>query len=440
MYGINTNYNYAWSNYNSNSIGAMNFSAMNDAKLAQILAKRNGTTSSSSQKTGGLSSGATQFLKDYQSSMTDMLSKANSLRELNSSGAANDLSVSSSDSDVLDASSYYRLDETASYEVNVSQLATVQENTSAAMMADATASFSGQLEVTMGGKNISINTDSLSGTTNEEKLNALAKEVNRYKMGVTASVVKDGDKVSLKLTGTKTGEDSKFYVGGKFAEDNGVGTITQYAQDAEYSVNGSKFTSSSNSVTIGGYEIRANLKKTGTSQVNVGVDVNKMTDNLQSLINSYNKTLTLLNNNSDRGVGVLKQMKRMILPAAPIKSMAMAGIGINKDGTLSLDTSTFKKAMTEKPALIKDIISGSHGVAEGIYQDAQAGLKASSQSLVGSELKASNSNSSSSTSFVGSSSNAAISDSLRMMSAYSRSGAYNMMNYYTVGSMMNMLI
>lgn len=434
MNGINTNYyNLAKTNYSSNSIGSVNFAQQNNDKLAQLMAKKNGTTYSPSKN--GISTASSDFLKKYQSSMTDMLSTANSMRDLNSNGVANQLSVSSSDTKVMDVSSYYRLDESESFEVDVKQLATAQTNTSVAMYASAEASFSGQLNIAAGDRNITINADVLSGKTNEEQLNSLAKEVNRYKMGVTASVVKDGDKVSLKLTGSKTGADNGFSVSGKFAEDNGVSNITEQGKDAVYTVNGSEFTSSSNTASIGNYKIYANFKTTGSANVSVGPDTNKMADSVEDLLDSFNSTLKFLDSNSSKGVGVLKQMKRMILPSTSERSLAVAGITIGKDGTMSLDKTTFKKAMAENPSLIKDVITGSHGLAEGIYQDAQSGLKSSSASLISEELKTTTS------SGIGNKTDySAISNTMQMMNTYSKSGAYNMMNYYTVGSMMNMLI
>lgn len=436
MNGINnTSNNWQLNSYSNKSIGFYgNLSQMNDSKLSQIMAIK-GTTGG---KSSSLSSNTANFLKEYQSKMSAMMTEANSLRSMSTTGDFNNLSASSSDTKVLEADAYYRLTDAATYNVDVKQLATAQTNSSTGVASGEAGALSGQLTIVTNNKTVTINTDSLSGKTNEEQLKSLATEVNRYKMGVSAKVVTKDGKASLEITGTQTGKNNGFVVSGGFAEKSGLNTASKLGQDAVYSVNDQEFTSSSNTVNVGSYKVFATLKETGKATVTVGADVEKTTAKVQDLVDSFNSTLKLLNDNSSRGMGVLKQTKRMVSPPASVDSLKLAGITINKDGSLKLNQAEFKDAMNKNPSLIKDIISGSHGLAEGVYSDARAGLQASSASLVSSDLAKAQQQQ---TGFPQAGAQGGISDSAReqfaMMSTYNKSGVYNMLNFYAVGSMMN---
>lgn len=111
---------------------------------------------------------------------------------------------------------------------------------------------------------------------------------------------------------------------------------------------------------------------------------------VQTMVDDYNSTLKLLNDNVDRGPGVAKQLNQMVRDPAPQKSMEMVGISVNKDGTLSLDNDKLTEALkTENKLqldLYKDIIGGLHGVADGVHVDVLYGSEMSAQSLVGNDL------------------------------------------------------
>jgi flagellar capping protein FliD len=153
---------------------------------------------------------------------------------------------------------------------------------------------------------------------------------------------------------------------------------------------------------------------------------------MQDLVDAYNSTIKFLSSNENRGVGVLQQMKRMIQPPVSESSMAMIGLSVKADGTLSFDQNVFNKAMDASPSLMGSI---TERVASGIKQDAQRGLDAPSASLVGSAAKQQQQNLFGSSAF-----SSSQMDSISMMSMYNRLGAYNMSNFYAVGMMMNMFV
>ena len=195
------------SNYYNNYSNSVN--AMNQLKLQQALNKLESKNSSSNSVSSGsstssLNSGSATFLRNYNSAMSDLMSSANSLRDVNSAGVNNTLTVNSSDKDVLTATKNYTLRKEESFDVSVQQLATAQQNVSDALanngLATQDAKFS--IETAKGSANINVSAVGTNGArkTNRQMLNDVAKEINRQNIGVRASVeVKDG-KSTLKLT------------------------------------------------------------------------------------------------------------------------------------------------------------------------------------------------------------------------------------------------
>ena len=157
--------------------------------------------------------------------------------------------------------------------------------------------------------------------------------------------------------------------------------------------------------------------------------VKKTTEAVQAMVDQHNANLKMLNDNADRGSGVVNQIGRMVDNPAAAASMDMVGVKVNKDGTLALDTEKLAKNLKTEDKnqlkLYKDIIGGSNGIAAGVKKDGEAGLRASAGSLIANdlakmqELKSEN--------------------SFDAMSLYSRSGAYGFNNMAAVGMLMNMM-
>lgn len=430
-------------NYYSGLYGASNSyfnstNALNSLKLQQALDKydKRSTASSSTATTASLSSDASTFLRNYNSAMTDLMSSANSLRGMNSSGVSNALTVNSSDTDVLTATKNYTLRKPETFEVSVQQLAAAQQNVSNAVSSNAKATQDANfsIETSKGSTSINVSAVNANGVqkTNRQLLNDVAKEINSKSIGVRASVetTKDG-KSTLKLTSKETGTENSFIVNGQFAEDNGLDFATTAAQNAEYSVTdstGSKrdFSSSSNEVSLDYGKATMKLKKTGDATVSIGVDNNNIADAMQDLVDKYNKALSVVSANTDRGRGVQSQLDQMLRGPAPEKTLNLIGITKGTDGSLTLDKDKLLAKLDEDPDFFKDIISGTQGIAEGAYRVSESAFSRSANSLISSDIKQMKQDSST--------------DTMNLMNRFSRSGAYNLTNFYSVGLLMNMLV
>lgn len=394
--GINSISQFQRWNNNYNLIGAMNSvnnrGAMSGTRGSQYQPV---TPVSRTQKVpGSLSSDSLAFVTSYQKNMSGLMAAANKLKEGSSGSVTGDMTVSSSNAQVADASASWTPSQAASYTLDVQQAATAQTNISDAVSASGT-ELSGDLTIQTGAGTVNTFRIAAGATNNADALNTLAKEINKAAVGVTANVsLKDG-KASLSLIADKTGESSAFQVSGSLADSTGLADPYTKAQNAIFTVKeqGSyaaekKVTSESNSVYVdGNYRIKAQIKGAGKTTIGVAPDMAKTADAVQNLVEHHNSTLKLLNDNADRGVGVLNQMKRLLTLPTSEKSMNKIGLTSNKDGTLSFDRATFAKASSENPSLVKGILSGSYGVANGYYNDAQRGLRTSSNSLLSEDMK-----------------------------------------------------
>ena len=123
--------------------------------------------------------------------------------------------------------------------------------------------------------------------------------------------------------------------------------------------------------------------------------VKNTVDAFKDMIAKYNSTLKLLNDNADRGPGVMKQLARMAAsdPASEA-NMAKLGVSVNKDGTIALNeeklSSALKTENTAELKNIKNIIGGLNGVADNVHMHAMYGSTMSSRQLVGNDVQKSN--------------------------------------------------
>lgn len=197
--------------------------------------------------------------------------------------------------------------------------------------------------------------------------------------------------------------------------------LTQYTKDM------TQMNSAASKLTNGGIESMLFDKEGNVTDATI----KKTVDATQDMVDSYNKSLKMLEKNRTRGVGIQEQESRMMeLPAAREK-MAALGISQEKDGTLKLDTEKLTKAFKDpnklQVKLFSEMLGGPVGVAAGIQKDAQAGMNVSASRLVHQdlakmqELRASN-------------------PIHEMYQGFKAGGAYAMNNQAAAGMLMNMLV
>lgn len=404
----------------------------NNQRFTQAMSSVSGSSSNSYRNTSLTSSMA--FVKNYSSSMSDLMGSANALRSVNQSGVMNDYVVSSSDTSVAKATEKLTVRNAQQMDFDVQQLAAAQVNVSEGVKASDKASS--DMDFTVGNAlnsvNVKVSAVNSDGTakTNADMLKEAADQINRGTSNVKASVVQKDGVASLQLEGKYTGAANSFEVTGNLGAAAGADTVKTEAANSKYSVTvGGKTTqheSYSNDVYADSYRIGVELKGVGKTTIKADVDSDKIATALSDLVGSYNSSLKLLNDNYDRGTGVDRQLRNLVAGLGSEQSLKQLGITVNKDATLSFDKDVFAKNMKDNPSLTRSLISGPGGIADRAFSKGSTGMNVSSSSLINGDLASAQEES--------------ITNPLNAFSSYSRSGAYTMNNYAAVGMMLNYLI
>lgn len=379
-------------------------------------------------------SSSLDFLRDYSSTMSNVMSSANSLRTSNSTSVTNQLAAVSSDTDVATVTNRYTLREQKDITLDVTQLAVAQQNRSEGVRSNVAAE--GDMAFSISGANgkvdINISATREDGTTktNIQMLREAATAINKSDAGVIASVKQENGKSVLNLQSKSTGTDSAFEVTGQLGAAEGLQNVNQEALNAEYTVttNGEtqSYTSQSNSVQLDYGRLQAELKDTGSTELSVGPDNQKIISAVSDLLKSYNNAVDFLSDNAEHGRGTATQLQRFERSLASNSVLDRLGISKDKDGQLVLDEKKLAESLKKDPGLTKDLISGSNGLAQNLYNRGVSAMNTNSASLISNDISAINEN--------------AFYDPFQYMGMYSRSGAYTTNNYAALGMMMNYLV
>ena len=400
------------------------YSQMNSLRLAQALSNKDAGSLNGVQQnafSGNLSAADTEFLKDYQREMRELKEIAD---KAIAGGEKSRLTASAEDPDVAQVSG--KLEASADqYKLTVEQLALGQVNRSVDLESRSPMPvMGGVLRLETGQGKFEFYMSAAGARDNRGMLDNFAAKINAQQTGVAASVEEKDGKVRLRLEGA-SGAGNTFSVSGSLAERLGLEQTVQTRQDAVYTVEKKQtFSSGSNTIAVDGC-LTATLKGTGSTIIRTGGSVaSGLADTVSQLVDKFNETLRFLNRNSDRGIGVLNQIRRMITPPTSEKSMELAGITIRGDGSLIFDRAVFLSKAEQAPSLVEGIVEN---FANGIRTDAQMGMQERSGGLIDAQQYLQGQADSQKS-------------LLNFMGQYNRSGVYNMMNYYAVGVLMNLNI
>lgn len=380
-------------------------------------------------------SSSVDYLKEYNSTMADLMSAGNSLRSSNRSSVMSDLEVTSSDSKVALATEKFQVRSPKELELEVTQLAQAQQNVSTGVAASQTAAADMNFSITQnvgGTSSISVSAANEDGSmkTNRQMLSEAADQINSLGLNVQASVEEKDGVASLRIAGKDTGSGSGFQVSGELGAAAGLNQVESAAQDAKYTVkdgdNVRFYTWANNQVSLDLGRIGVDLKSTGKTTISAAPNSDKIASAVEDLVDNYNDTLKLLNDNADRGSGTVRQLRNMVMGLGSEKSLESVGIHTNKDGTLKLDKEALKTSLKKNPDLTRDILGGAYGIGEKAFSKGSSAITANAASLINYDLSEQRAES--------------VSDPFNFMNAYSRSGAYSSNNYYALGMMMNYLV
>ncbi|MHB8731704.1 MAG: flagellar filament capping protein FliD [bacterium] len=271
-----------------------------------------------------------------------------------------------------------------SYSLNVTALAQAQQSDSAATVSDPTATTfgTGTITITVGSQT-PVNITIASG---QNSLNGIAAAINNAGAGVTASVINNGSGSKLLLSANATGTANGFTVtdglsGGTTAL--GPFTAIQAAQNASLTLGSGSgaitVTSSSNTVSSLVPGVTLTLSGVGAGTVTVSTNVSALQSLVQSWVNAYNQVQKDVNAQSSYntttqqpggplfGSQLLDVIEHTMasnvdatVAGAPanLNSLPLAGITMNSDGTLSVNTSTLQSQLTASPSNVGALMQG----------------------------------------------------------------------------------
>ncbi len=410
--------------------------AMNNAKLIQALSNNPqfSETFRPVSSTSGSLKDSLDFVKEYTSSMSSLMQAASELKSTNSSGAMRDLTVTSSDTSVADVTERLPVRTAGEIQLSVSETAKAQINVSEAVSAYAGAAsdMNFTLSGSAGSVNVQVSATDSNGVsrTNVQMLRDAAAQINDSAVGVRATVVEEDGNASLKLESLNTGTAYGFQVSGELGSAAGADQVETAGSNARYSVteNGvaREYTSSRNEITVNGGRIGVTLKDAGEVTIRSDVDSEKIASALSNLVQSYNSALEVLNDNYGRGTGVDRQLRNLVRGLGPEQSLEKLGITVNKDATLNFDPEVLTKNMERDSSLVKDLISGTGGIADTAFNKAVGGMNMSSSSLINNDMDKIEEQT--------------LNNSYFAMNMFMGGNAYMQNNYYATGLMMNYLI
>jgi len=263
--------------------------------------------------------------------------------------------------------------------------------------------YSGAAFTSNGSGTASITID---GTNNT--LEGIRDAINTAAMGVTATIVNDGSGTPyrLALTSSSTGVSNSIKIttsGG----DGSIGSLLGYdpagtqnltqtlaAQNASLTVNGIAITSASNTVSEAVQGVTLTLKSiTATpASLTVARDTTAINTAAASFVDAYNALGSQLKSRSAYGSdaktagalagdGTLRFMQDQLrgifmTPASggTLTSLAQAGISIQKDGALLLDSSKLNSAISANFSDAANLFSSSTGYATRLEEWAKSTL------------------------------------------------------------------
>lgn len=191
--------------------------------------------------------------------------------------------------------------------------------------------------------------------TNRSVQERLSRLINNANIGISSQILTDDDNNScLRLESNVTGlKDTKPHI--FHVTDNktsktsgavdylGLDYVASPATNARYLVNGTEHTSPSNHVTVGRvYELTLNgvsSEDGETASIGLKTDVESLTENINTLVSGYNSFLRAAAEYSDAH----PKSNRIVHDFGSITrtyadGLTSAGLNINLDGTLEIDT------------------------------------------------------------------------------------------------------
>ncbi|MDA3807198.1 MAG: flagellar filament capping protein FliD [Thiomicrorhabdus sp.] len=265
-----------------------------------------------------------------------------------------------------------------SYQLTVIDLAQQQKDVSQGYVDKFVADFgTGSINLTVAGTANSITIDSSNNS-----LDGIAQAINDAELGVSAAVINDGtgEPYRLVLTGNSVSEsfslDTSGLGGGSAV--NPTMSNTQIAQQAHILLDGIDVYSDSNSVNSAVPGLSIELLKADAEAIttlNVSTDNEATTEKINEFVVSYNEIITFIGEQKETGWAndsafrsIKSHLQSLLVTQVgegSYTSLSRVGFETQRDGTITLNSSTLSSALSDDYDAVLGLFSGSEGV-EGI--------------------------------------------------------------------------
>jgi flagellar hook-associated protein 2 len=277
------------------------------------------------------------------------------------------------------------------YSLNVTQLARAQKTVGSATFGSASTALNLTGRLVIGGQNVDLTaTDTLAGV--RDKINAVSGQ-----SGVQATLIAenaDGSGQHLVLTGTKTGASGAFTPADDPANAAslvtalGIGGTPQVtAQDAVVQIDGTITVSRpTNSISDAIPGVTLNLAAQGTSTLGITRQGSASTAAIQSFVDAFNKVQAFVKAQADDPKGALARdsmlrtargtISAQVLTqssatgtATDLSTLGSIGISIQKDGTLTFDSTAWNAAYPAREANVTALLADRMGAISTAVKD-----------------------------------------------------------------------
>lgn len=265
---------------------------------------------------------------------------------------------------------------TGNYQIEVQSLALQQKDASDASYASRSEANFTSGTLTVNGTDIVLDNDSLD--TLVDKINAA--NTGEAATGVSASIINDGNGYRMILTGddaatTFTTSVSGIVTANGYAEP--TFTNTQAASLATVVIDGVTVTSTSNTFeeAIPGVTLTlADTHAIGEStSLTVSVDQEGVKEKIQDMVTAYNGIMSFIDDQQDADWGhdagfrsVKRRLQSLLVTSVEgsgnIGNLAQLGLETQRDGTLTLDTTTLEENIANDLVSVEKLLAGEDGV------------------------------------------------------------------------------
>ena len=313
---------------------------------------------------------------------TDLSTLSSSLQALTDfEGVFSAKQGSSSNTDLLNLSSASSTAAAGSHTIVINQLAQTSSNASTAI-SNANDALSGTLTI----QGHTFNVDS---SDNDTTLATLSAAINSADIGVSASVITDSSGSRLSIVSGTSGAAGQLTISSSLTGASS-GSITfpstsgEVGQDAQLTVDGVSISSPSNTVSNAIPGVTFQLLATSTTAVQVQIvdDTTSIGTAISSFVSAYNTVIKDINTQEGNdssgnpeplfGSPVLAQLQQQLAgslftgaASSSIKNITQLGIGMNNDGTLTLDADTLNSVLNSNLSDVTGFLqnSGSFGLS-----------------------------------------------------------------------------